>query len=51
MEQPIEQCRGERGVWEDVAPLDEVFVARDDRCAAFVALTKQLEEPLWQQLC
>jgi len=28
VEQPVEQCRGERGVWEDVAPMAEALVAR-----------------------
>src|SRR2546427_12716233 len=44
MEQPIEDCRGEDLVIEDLAPVDEALVARDDEAGSFVAPDEQAEE-------
>lgn len=45
VEQPIEERRGERGVGEDLVPLPEALVARqDDRLLHLVAFVHELEE-------
>ena len=50
MEQPIEKRAGEGRVGEDIAPVGERLVARDDRRAMFVPLTDELKEPRSRRL-
>ena len=50
MGEPIEQRRGHLGVGEDLRPLGEGEVGRDDQRGAFIEPTDQMEEQLATRL-